>query len=1128
MKKKALHKNFLMEIKNSLNRFLSIFFIVALGVAFYSGIQSTAPDMRYLGDAYYDENGLMDLKVAGSMGITQKDIEALESLEYVEKVEAGYMTDVICGSYEDQAVLHMESLLPTMNKVNITEGRMPEQAGECILDERFASSGGYHAGDTLEIKEDINGDEEGILKSHEYVITGLCSSSEYISFGRGSTTIGTGEISGFIYVLEDNFDLEVYTQVCLAASGAKDTTAYTDEYDAIIDRVTEQVEDIKGLQCKARYREIKAEADEKLTDAKKELEDGKQEADEKLSDAKAELDDAQKQLDEGKEELADAKKQIEDARSELSSKQAELDSAKAQIADGQTKLDAGRKELASSESEFNKTARTAQKKIDDGEKALKSGKKELEAGKKEYESSLKAFNSGKEQYEQLKAQYESALSVPDSMTEEQLLAMKQQLDGLKSQLDTSEKQLAAAKKQLDDSEKTIKSKETELNKAKEELAKGKKELEAAKEELAKQEANLQSARNQTADGESQIASGWAKLADSEQEIQDGEAEISENEEKLADGKKEYEDAKKEAEETIADGEAKIADAEKEIADLKVPKWYISDRTDLPEYSGYGDNADRIRNLGRVFPVLFFLVAALVSLTTMTRMVEEERTQIGTLKALGYGKLSIASKYINYALLATVGGSILGMLIGEKLLPYIIIRAYGVLYPNIPIPVIPFNLEPALFAAGGALICTIGATMLSCYKELAAASAVLMRPPAPKKGKRVFLERFTFLWNHLSFTWKATIRNLFRYKKRFFMTIFGIGGCMALLLVGYGLRDSIQDIGKIQYGEIHLYDGMIVLDEDASSADKEELDNTLAEESDIQSAMTIFMKKINIKSGGANREVYLVVPKEQEVIGGFINIRDRLTGEEYVPDDEGIILTEKTAKLLEVEQGDKVSIVTDGGTQMEVKVSNICENYMMHYAYMTPGLYEQLYKTLPEYNNVYFTMKDGAESMAEQVGEKALTRDAALSVTYTKNMVNQLQDMLSTLDSVIIVLIISAGMLAFVVLYNLNNININERKRELATIKVLGFYDMEVGAYVYRENILLTVIGTAFGVILGIILHRFVVVTVEVDLCMFGRNINFLSFVYAILFTFGFSVIVNFTMFFKLRKIDMVESLKSVE
>ena len=471
---------------------------------------------------------------------------------------------------------------------------------------------------------------------------------------------------------------------------------------------------------------------------------------------------------------------------------------------------------------------------------------------------------------------------------------------------------------------------------------------------------------------------------------------------------------------------------------------------------------------------------------------------------------------------------MGVLFGEKVFPFIIVYAYKIMYKHIPHIVIPYHLSYGVMATLAAVACTFLATLISCYRELASTPAVLMRPPAPKEGKRILLERITFLWKHFSFIWKSTFRNLIRYKKRFFMTIFGIGGCMALMLVGFGLKDSIYCILDLQYQEVQEYDGAVYLKENASPSGKEALLDYLNDNDAIGQTAELYMKMITVEHGKETQEPYLTVVKEKEEFEKLVHFRDRLTGETYEIQDDGVMLSEKLASMLEVKRGDTITIVNEERGNREVKVTDICENYLGHYIYMSGAYYKELYGEEAVYNCFYFDQKEYNEAKLQKIGEDVLAYPDVLNISYADTMRAQMDDMLRSLNLVIVVLIISAGALAFIVLYNLNNINITERQRELATLKVLGFYDKEVGAYVYRENILLTIIGAFVGCGLGWLLHRYVIVTVEVEEVMFGRQIDFSSFVYSFLFTVGFSLIVNFVMYFKLKKIGMVESLKSVE
>ena len=1042
MKKRALRKDFYMEIRRSMGRFLSIFFIVAIGCAFFSGIRASEPDMRYSGDAYFDRKNMMDIEVISTLGLTEDDLDAIRNVDGVSAAEGGYSSDMLFTEGDNKVVVHVMSLLPSMNQVQLEEGELPEADDECALDVDYLKESSLEIGDKITLISGTDDDVTDTLKNDTYTITGAVSSPEYISFQRGSTTIGNGTVTTFIAVPEESFALDVYTEIYVQSDGAKDLTAFTDAYDSRVDETEDQLEAIREDREKARYDEIMDEAQTELDDARaeladaeKELEDGRAEAEKELADARRELEDGQAEVDSGRQELADARAQLESSRQQLT--------------DSQAQIDQGQKELND-----NIDAMNAQ--IDE-------------------------LNAAKQQYNDL-----AASGADDPVTMATLSAMYE-------------------------------------------------EIQSGEAALAQAKAQIESAKSELASGQQQINDGWQQIADGEQEIADGEAELENAQQEIDDGWEEYYEGEKEAQEEIADGEQKIADAkeeladaEAELADLEEPEWFIYDRSNLPDYTGYGENADRMRAIGQVFPAIFFLVAALISLTTMTRMVEEQRTQIGTFKALGYERHSIAGKYLGYALLATVSGSVLGILFGEKVFPYIIITAYGIMYQHMHEIMLPYNIQYGLGAAAAALASTLLATLLACYKELREQAAELMRPPAPKQGQRVLLERVRFIWRRLNFSWKASVRNLVRYKKRLFMTVFGIGGCMALMLVGFGLKDSIFAIVDIQYGEIQLYDGNIILEDDITDEEKETLIAELEKDELMTGAAEGLLTQVSVGAGEEWHDVYLDVPEDVDRFPEFVTLQDRMTDAVYTLDDSGAILTEKMATELDVEPGDTITIRDDDLGDLEVKVQAVCENYMGHYLYMTPGYYEEVYGSAPDYNCIFYKTADRITEEAERIGEEALAVPGALSVSYTTDLKEQVDNMLGALDSVIAVLIISAGMLAFVVLYNLNNISITERQRELATLKVLGFYNNEVTMYVYRENILLTFLGALFGIVLGKILHRFIIVTVEIESVMFGRNIDLSSFVYAFLLTLLFSLLVNGAMYFKLKKIDMVESLKSVE
>ena len=1209
MKKNILRKDFIIEIKKTMGRFVSIFFIVALGVAFYSGIRASEPSMRITADQYFDDSELMDLKVMGTMGLTKADIKAIGKVSGIEAVEGGYSKDVLCPVGDNEKVVHMLSMQKNFNQVSVVKGRLPEKAGECLVDEDFLSYTDLKVGDTVAFH---SGDGEALtdsLVTDTYKIVGIGNSPLYISFGRGSSTIGNGEISGFVVVDKASFDMDVYTEAYVKVSGAEEKTAFTDEYNNLSDAAKEAVSAIEEERCAVRKQEIVDEANEKLADsektvneksqelenAKKELESGKSKAAEELEKAKQQLTDGEAELADAKQQIADGETQLADAKAQLNDKQAQLDSAEAQYESGKTQLDQKEQELADAEQVYLSNYSKYMPIITAGKEQIPAGKSQIADGKKRLDEELAPLNQLKDEL----AGIEDEISQCDS----EIAGLKTQLDGMnsevyqkyvnipkenrneeeqayvekwenlntklagmqewKTQLEKTKQEklnkagfateadleaqitsLTKQKADLDAKEKVLLQQEQTLAAQEEELLSAGRQITDGKSQIAAARSQLDSTKSQITDGKAQILSAWALLNEKEDTLNASKAQLASGEQELADGRSKYEQAAKEAEEQITDGQAKITDGEKQLTDarqkiadakaeikkIENPKWYVQTREDaLTEYQGYGDNADRMRSIGKVFPVLFFLVAALISLTTMTRMVEEQRVQIGTMKALGYGKAAIAGKYIGYALIATLGGSIFGVLAGEKILPFIIIYAYMILYKHLPAILVPYHMSYALQASGIAVACTLIATIASCYKELAAEPAELMRPAAPKQGKRILLERIGIIWKHLNFTWKSTVRNLIRYKKRFFMTIFGIGGCMALMVVGFGLKDCIYEIVSLQYEKVQFYDAATYMSDDISEENRQQLHDYLDQNADIKETIEARMQKTDVKSASGKKTLYLMVPSDNEKIEDFLSFHSRTNKDEvYSLKKDEVILTEKMASLLNVKVGDELTIEDEDRGDQTVTVGAICENYMSHYLYLSPEKYEELYGVPAEYNTIIYSVKDGKDDQIEKIGTKLLSMDGVLNVSYTSSIEGRLDDMLRSLNLVIVVLIVSAGMLAFVVLYNLNNINITERQRELATLKVLGFYDGEVASYVYRENILLTIIGSVVGMVLGNLLHRYIILTVEVEEAMFGRQIHWQSYLYSFLFTVAFSLFVNWVMFYKLKKIDMVESLKSVE
>lgn len=1043
-------------IRYSLPRFFSILFLVALGVAFFAGVRATEPDMQITVDEQYDDKNFMDIRILSTQGLTDGDIEALEQLSGVKKAEATHSKDVLCDIGESEVAIKVYEEPQTLNQLHLEQGTDKLKSGQCLIDARFAEENGVKIGDEIALKSGDEDDLKDSLKEDTYKIVGMVSYNYYLTRDRGTTTIGNGEIEGYLVISSQDFSMDVYTEIYIQAEGAKSLTTYTDEYDDKIEKVVDEIEGIKEERETIRYQEIKDEAQEKVDEAKRKYQKEKTKAEKKLSDAKKELDQAKATLDSSKKQL---------------------DQAKATLDSGNQKLKSGKKDY------------------ENGKKQLSSGKKKYESGLTQYKKGLSEYNTQKKKLQSAKSQLDQAVKAY-GITYEQLDENYGELYQQYQSYLAGKKQLDSAKKKLDQSKKT-------LNSTKKKLQSSEAQLKKAKQTLDKSEKDLKS-------GKAQYDKGVKELKNGQKEYEDGLTE--------------YKQEKKKAEKEFKKTEKKIANAQKKVDELEKGEWYVLDRNTIQSYVEFGQDSERIGAIGKVFPLIFFLVAALVSLTTMTRMVEEERVQLGTLKALGYSKFQIAAKYLLYAALATILGSVIGAVFGEIILPKIIITAYTMMYVGVHEVVTPLHADLALLAAVAAFATTMGATCLSSYKALAEVPAQLMRPEAPKEGKRVLLEYLPFLWKRISFSWKSSIRNLLRYKKRFFMTIFGIGGCMALLLVGFGLKDSIFAITNNQYTQIRTYDVIIGFDEENSDKNV----SYILKQKEIKDGIKVRESSVDVENGNGSKTASLVIPSDKTQIQQYIKFRDRVSGDKYKLTEDGVILTEKVAKMLDVEAGDKISIKEGDTKEVKVKVTAVAENYLTHYVFMSAQLYQQLYGEEVDYNEVLCKTTSRKSSFEDELSKKLLKRDGITSVSFVSATEKEMDDMLGNLNIVVWVLIISAGLLAFVVLYNLNNINIEERRRELATIKVLGFYQSELAAYVYRENVMLTLIGTFAGVFLGIALHRYVILTAEVDAIMFGRTISLQSYVYSVLLTFFFSIFVNGVMYFKLKKIDMVESLKSVE
>ncbi|MFR3995861.1 MAG: FtsX-like permease family protein [Oscillospiraceae bacterium] len=1205
--KNAMQKDFWREIGHTRSRFFSIMILVALSVAFLSGLKATAPDMKHTGDDYLDSLHLADIQVLSTLGLTDEDIAALRAQDKIEDAEGEYVIDAFASSDSLDAVVKVLSLTDRgISDVLLREGRMPERADECVVEENMLSLMSISIGDTITLTP--GDDLSDALAQDTYTVVGTVRSPVYLAVERGTSTLGSGTVKAYLYLPREAFTLDYYTAAYVRVSGAEEMTAFYDEYDDYIDDVIDSLEDFSDARAILRHDELVDEATEKLDDAQKELDDAKAEADKELGDARKELADARRKLDDGWKEYDDGKQELADSRTKLDDAKAELEDGEQEYADGVKKYDQavrdyekGQKDYADGVKDYEKGAQqladgadeleAGKEKLDEGQKqldalgntvagalqndpnyagvtggtiidelgrgdentaaatdaALDKMRAQLEGGIAQAQQGLAKIDAGIEECDKVLAALEqlpdseevaaqrAEIAAQRSALVQQRGEVSAQLSELQSQLaalsTVSSGSIAANKQQLDQGRADYESGKQQLSAGYRDLRDGKKELDKAKKELDEAPQKLADARKELADARKELDDGWKEYYDGEEKYADGEKELADAYRELTDGEKdyreglrEYEDGKAEADEKIADAEEKIADARRKVADIESCEWYLFSRSYNPGYTGYGQDAERMANLASVFPVIFFLVAALVCLTTMTRMVEEQRVQIGSLKAMGYSGLAISRKYLLYGLLPSLTGGMFGLVIGYILFPKMIFTAYQIMYqmPNIELRAYGGISAYSLLAA---VACTTIATLWACLATLRETPASLMRPRTPKAGKRVFLEYIKPLWRKMSFTHKVTARNLFRYQKRFWMTVIGIGGCTALIIAGFGMRSSLLFTMSRQYDDLFHYSAQVTLSSNVLPEERQAVEDFLAGDSRVVNDVPCTASSATVITSSYSTTAYVEVMEAGE-IGKVIDLLDCKTGEPITMEDTGVYIDQKLSELLKVSVGD--TFFLDGDARGDVTVAGIYEHYTGHFIYMTPSYYEQTLHADSEPNAYLMNFTSDDTDTCNAIFEKLLSMNGVVTTSRMRDTQDTYMHSMERVDFVVVIIILAAAALAMVVLFNLSNINITERQRELATIKLLGFYDKEVSAYVYRENIVLTVFGILMGCFMGHWLHIYLVRSTEIDLMMFGRQTAPSAYVYAAILTMLFSVLVNVLAHFKMKKIDMVESLKSAE
>jgi putative ABC transport system permease protein len=1135
MKNGAYKKSITREILSSKARFISILAIIFLGVAFYSGIKSSGPDLKESINEFFREQSLMDSKIVSSIGLNDNDLKLLEDNDKILDYWGASSIDVNLTNINN-VVKFMEynpKDSSNINKLIVTEGRLPENSGEISLDENaLKENKNLKIGDDYIIESDEDLDE--YFNKKIFKIVGFVQSPMYIeNISRGTTTVGKGSVDYFAILNSFDISMDVYTEIYVRFQNVANLGAYSDEYKDKMEENNKYLESLYSNRVVERIEEIKLGAQKEFDKGYKEIEDGERK-----------LEDAQKEIDDGKVQLLHGKKQYEEFAKKY---QQEIKDGELQLIEGEKQLDEGQKELDKQKEQFL-----------DGEKQIQEAKIELDNAKQEFLNQGIDPTQSTEEYENQIYSLESLITTynalsngmietandleeGDKIPNEKIQHWKGiisnpslGLNGLSDLVNSLEEDptnislVLNISKGVESASKTVSENKSKIetllagitqyqqgvtvyeeqvkgfNEGKIQLEEAQKQLDRGKEELIKGKKELEEGKKQ---GQLELDKAKKELDDSEKKLLDGEKDIKENREKLIDGRKEI-------------------DKEKEkLNDLDHSKYYFFDRNDNPGYSTYKGSIDSLDKIASVFPVFFFLVAALICLTTMTRMVEENRVEIGTLKALGYKDLEIARKFIVYAALASIAGSVIGILVGSSILPYIINQAYSSTFtlPDVKIHYYSSYIIQSLVAS---ILCTVGASLIVLKEELRENPSNLMRTKAPKLGKKILLERITPLWKRLNFNQKVTFRNLFRYKQRMLMTILGISGCMAMLVAGISLEKSNSSVMDIQFGKLLKYDAMVVFNDNNTEKEDEEYDKCLDNLKGYESSLNIHQDSVTFSKEGVSKQtVTMYVPENMDELSKYILLNDRESGNEYKLSDNGVIINEKLAKVLDASVGDDITVTDSDNNSHKVRVDNIVENYAGHYMYLSPSYYKEIFNSEPIYNAQLLKLNSDRED-DNKISSTLMENDKVVNVTLASKIRSLSES--ADLGLVMIVIIVASGSLAFVVLYNLININVSERIREISTIKVLGFYDNEVAMYIFRENIILTILGILTGSVMGKILYVFLVSTAEMDNMMMIPTVYSSSYVISGLITMFFAIVVMIMMHIKLKNINMIDALKSIE
>lgn len=1091
---KTQKKDTLRLIRNTKGRFFSLMAIIIIGVAFFVGVSGSSYIMGKNVDAYADETNLKDITIYSNYGFDDEDVDAVSQMSKVDKAEGSKFVDVLANSSNASKVtrVHSYSENSTINQFVLKEGRLPQNKNEVLAEKGTDMAATFSIGDELTLSRPDD-DLDDYLNVEKVTVVGLIDTPLYINETKETSTLSNQYIATYLYIPEEAFSLDYYTEINVLTKEGKSMYAFSDEYKDYCAEVKEDIQDLGIVQSKNRRDSIVEQAKEEYQEGYEEYKEALKEYEDGISDGEEQIQSAEEQIQSGKEQIESAKQTLVDSQSTLNSeiasnkalldkKNNELQAAKQQLEQAKEQLDANSDKIEQARSAVNiyDTLTQIKNSLPDNDEDLTDNE--------DYQNTLK----------QLK---ELGIIDGDTYVVSQVSSI---IDS------TQQRIIDEAGMSIDE----IRSSIQQYDDALQQYNDGISQLNTAQSQIDSAYQQLESTQSSS---QSQIDSGW-------NEIEENESTLSDSETQLNEGKSELKEQKISGKQQLEEAKEKLDKAKQDIEDLESGKWTVLDRTSHYGMETYAGSVDQMAAIGNIFPVFFFLVAALVCLTTMTRMIDEERGQIGILRALGYTEIQCASKYLIYAFLATIIGCVIGSILGTLTFPIIIYEAWKMLYiePSMKL-FIPWHLIG--IATVSFLAVMLLTTFSVCHKSMKEVPSQLLRPASPKLGKSSFIEHIGFIWNHLSFTWKVTIRNLLRYKKRLVMTVIGVGGCTALMVIGFGVRDSIDQMVKLQFTDITHYDGFAKLSDDISEEDKNEIIQKVEDDSDVASLVSAVSYSGKISYNDTEETVLTQVFTDNDEISKLYTLRTRKGHHEISIDDSGIVISEKLSDDLGVKIGDTVTIESKYGVQKEVTVSAITEMYIQHYAFLNEDLYEELFDTSIEPDTMFIV---SAIDNSSNLQKMLASDDRVESISFYDVTLENFNNMVKTLDFIIIVLIASSLALAFVVLGNLMNINISERQREIATLKVLGFRKREVQSYIYKENNVLTILGAIAGLPLGVALHHWIMHELQFSYVMYGVDVMPLSLIVSVILTSGFGILVNQLMKKKLAAIEMVESLKSVE